>query len=196
MRSKTPADLKGRCPRCYVMSAHCLCAEIPRVDNRTEIVVLRHAFETSKSTNTARTAALALSRLRIIEWETRAPPDVDGLLATLGAVWLLFPGESSIGPSAHRPDALIVLDGTWRQVRKMLKAHPALLRLPKLALPPSTGSVRRLREAPAADARSTLESIAHALSLIEGEAVGAPLERLHALMVDRVLRARGMADRP
>ena len=193
MRSKTPEGLPGRCPRCYVMQAHCLCAQVPRVDNRTQVVVLRHAFEASKSTNTARTAALALHRIRIIDWEPGAPPDVDALLASLGRAWLLYPGASSADAGAgSKPDAVIVVDGTWRQARKMLKTHPALLRLPKLSLPPVPSPVLRLRNAPTDDARSTLESIADALALLEGPRVGAPLRQLHDVMVERVLRSRGM----
>ena len=59
----------------------------------------------------------------------------------------------------------------------------------KACLPPG---LRRLRESPDAFARSTLEAIADALAEIEGEAVGAPLRSIHSLMVERVLKARGV----
>jgi DTW domain-containing protein YfiP len=87
---------------------------------------------------------------------------------------------------------LIVLDGTWRQTRRMMKKLPSLDGVPKWKLPDKVASPLRLRESPDAFARSTLEAIADALATLEGEAVGAPLRALHALMVERVLRARGV----
>ncbi|HVG58233.1 MAG TPA: DTW domain-containing protein, partial [Hyalangium sp.] len=57
MRSRTPADLAGRCPRCYLPTRLCLCAQVPRLDTRTEFLVIRHNKEKEKSTNTARLAA-------------------------------------------------------------------------------------------------------------------------------------------
>ena len=92
----------------------------------------------------------------------------------------------------ERPLALVVLDGTWRQTRRMLKKLPELGALPRLALPEKAAAPLRLRESTSPDHRSTLEAIAEALAQLEGEAVGAPLHRLHALMVERVFKARGV----
>ena len=39
MRSRTPADLAGRCPRCYLPTRLCLCPQVPRLDTRTEFGV-------------------------------------------------------------------------------------------------------------------------------------------------------------
>ncbi len=162
---------------------------------RTDVLVFRHGFESWKSTNTSRIAALALPSLRIVEYDAGTPPEVDALVAGAAPAWLLYPGSgSSEGPEVPEgtPRTLIVLDGTWTQTRKMAHRHPALLRLPRLSLPPGTAPVRRLREAPSADARSTLEAIADALQVLEGPQVSEPLHALHATMVERVLAARGM----
>ncbi|MGA9523852.1 MAG: tRNA-uridine aminocarboxypropyltransferase [Myxococcaceae bacterium] len=171
----------------------CLCPDVPRVEAHTEVLVLRHGFESHKSTNTTRIAALALPSLRVVEYDPGAPPDVEALVADAAPAWLLYPGSGAepVIPEGQ-PRTLVVLDGTWTQTRKMAHKHPALLRLPRLSLPPGTLPVRRLREAPSADARSTLEAIADALGVIEGPGVSAPLHALHATMVERVLAARGM----
>jgi DTW domain-containing protein len=156
------------------------------------VLVLRHGFESHKSTNTARIAALALPTLRVVEYDPGAPPDLDALIGEAAPAWLLYPasgGEPVIPEGA--PRSLVVLDGTWTQTRKMSHKHPALLRLPRLSLPPGRVATRRLREAPSADARSTLEAIADALGALEGPQVSEPLHALHALMVERVLAARG-----
>jgi DTW domain-containing protein YfiP len=152
--------------------------------------VLRHAFESFKSTNTARIAALALPSLSIVEYDPGTPPDIEALLAASEPACLLFPGGEETPPEVL-PRTLVVLDGTWTQVRKMAHRNPALLKLPKLSLAPGGGAVRRLRVAPREGARSTLEAIADALELLEGPEVSRPLHALHERMVDRVLAARG-----
>jgi len=74
----------------------------------------------------------------------------------------------------------------------MLKKLPSLHALPRMSLAGKSNAPLRLRESTSTDNRSTLEAIADALAQLEGEAVGAPLHRLHRLMVERVFRARGV----
>jgi DTW domain-containing protein YfiP len=69
---------------------------------------------------------------------------------------------------------------------------PAVHGVPKLALPEKAARVLRLRESKFEAGRSTLEAIAEAIGLLEGEAVAAPLHALHAAYVERVFRARGV----
>lgn len=174
------------------MEGWCICAKIPQIENRTRVLVLRHIHEAQKSTNTARIAALALSRTEILDWVPLNPPDVDAWVKGHGRVWLVWPGGSTAAAGSAPPDALLVLDGTWRQARKILHTHTSLLHLPRLELPPPAAGTRRLREAPNAEARSTLEAIAGALTLVEAPEIGDQLEALSAVHVEQVLKARGM----
>ena len=193
MRSRTLAHLPGRCLRCWIRHEFCLCSELPQVATRTQVVVIRHSREADKSTGTARIAALALPNSTVIDFgEESAPVNAEVAPLASGA-WLLFPAEEPAAPVPEGvPRVLIVIDGTWRQTRRMLKKLPSLHRLPRLALPAKSAAPLRLRESTSTDNRSTLEAIAEGLTLLEGEAVGAPLLRLHALMVERVFRARGV----
>jgi DTW domain-containing protein YfiP len=191
MRSFTTAGQPGRCPRCWVLEAFCVCPLIPTVHTRTEIVIVRHERESWKSTGTARVAALAMPGMRILDYREDAQPALTQLEAEVGAgAHLLFPSqvEAEFAPVTR----LIVLDGTWRQTRRMYTKLPPLHALPRVALPPKTTKVLRLREPTFEAARSTLEAIADAVSLLEGEATAAPLHRLHADYVERVFRARGV----
>ena len=61
-----------------------------------------------------------------------------------------------------------------------------------MSLPAKSAAPLRLRESTSTDHRSTLEAIADALTELEGAEVGAPLHALHAVMVERVFRARGV----
>ncbi|MDQ3264511.1 MAG: DTW domain-containing protein [Myxococcota bacterium] len=165
---------------------------MPSLANRTRVLVLRHHHEEPRPSNTARIAALALQNIQLVEWVPRTPPDVEALLANLRPAWVLYPGEGNVDPSREKPATLVVLDATWKQARKMLHHHPQLLRLPRWGLP-ATGALRpRLRQSEDPRARSTLEAIADALTLLEGPEIGDPLHRLHDTLVQRVRRARGL----
>lgn len=192
MRSRTLSHLPGRCPRCWIRVEYCLCADIPQVATKTHVLVVRHAREADKSTGTARIAGLALPNSGLIDYgEDAEPVDAELKPHTLGA-WLLFPAEEGTAAPVGAPTRLIVLDGTWRQTRRMLRKLPSLAGLPRLALPPKDAAPLRLRGSDAPENRSTLEAIADALAVLEGEGVSVPLHALHALMVERVYRARGV----
>jgi DTW domain-containing protein YfiP len=196
MRSRTPEDLAGRCPRCFLPTYLCLCAEVPSIATRTELLVIRHHKETLKSTNTARMAALALPRCRIVSYGSPGQP-FDTSVLEAPDTWLLFPDtQLATAPDATPPARLIVLDGSWGQARRMVQRVPALRRLPGLKLPPPLPDTRRLRRPPHPDGMSTLEAIAGALAHLEGEHVAGPLYALHEVMIDRVMMSRGRLATP
>lgn len=190
MRSHTPEDFHGRCRTCYLPLDRCLCAELPRVHTRFELLLIRHAKEAKKSSNTARLAALALPRCRLLPYGLPGPP-FDARLLEGEGTWLLFPGGRPPPPGTPPPQRLVVLDGNWSQVRRMLHRLPVLERMPCLSLPPPPPHSRRLRRPPHPEGMSTLEAIAGAVALLEGEHAARPLYALHELQVERVLASRG-----
>ncbi|MCC6333625.1 MAG: DTW domain-containing protein [Myxococcales bacterium] len=193
MRSFTTAELPGRCRRCWIRLEHCICALLPVVRPRTGVVVVRHAREANKSTGTVRVAALALPEARVLEYgEDTQPAQAQLGPLLLPGTHLLFPSEESAPWDGAQVQRLVVLDGTWRQARRMFHRLPALHALPRLALPAKEEAVLRLRESPHGEGRSTLEAIADALLLLEGDAVAAPLHRLHTGFVEAVFKARGV----
>lgn len=195
MRSFTIAGAPGRCPRCLILEAHCICARVPTVTTRTEVIVVRHEREGWKSTGTARIAALALPQLKVVDFGEDAQPALGALPALLeGGAHLLLPGDDAVPLSscASEVKRLVVLDGTWRQARRMFAKLPALHGVPKVLLTAQSAPVLRLREAHFDEGRSTLEAIAESLGLVEGDAVAQPLLTLHGDYVERVFRARGV----
>src|SRR5688572_4745529 len=123
MRSFTAPGAPGRCQRCLLLSAHCICAAIGQArPHRPSILIVRHQWEAWKSTGTARIAQLALADLRIVDMAAENPDPVREQLRALGDdAWLLYPGRESAARLARPPQTLVVLDGTWRQTRKMLR---------------------------------------------------------------------------
>ncbi len=190
----TAPGAPGRCPRCLILEAHCVCELIGAPQpSAPPVLIVRHHWEAFKSTGTARLASLALSNLRIVDMVAENPGPVRALLRELEDAWLLYPGGATVSAGRPRPQpsALVVLDGTWRQTRKMLRRLPELSRLPRYSLAPAPDARDRLREPPREGARSTLESIADALGELDSSACGRRLLELHQLFVERTRRSRG-----
>lgn len=188
MRSVTPADLRGHCPTCLLQLEICVCAVLPRVEARTEIVLVRHRTERRLTSNTGRFAALSLSNARIVEYgggETFDP----GPLLTPQTALLYCSGPAR--PLPFVPLRLVVLDGSFRQARRMYKRVPELRNLPELSLPAPRVTPTRLRQPTQPEGMSTIEAIAAALSALEGPELAAPLWALHAELVRRADHLRG-----
>lgn len=150
------------CPRCERPARTCLCATLPAPPAvRTELVILQHPAEAGHAKNTAAFLTLGLNPpARLLRGEV-----FDQALAGPGTA-LLYPGE---GPAAAAAsvERLILLDGSWRQSRRLLAANPWLAALPRLSLPEQPGRYA-LRRAHRPGQLSTLEAGLHALALLEG----------------------------
>jgi DTW domain-containing protein YfiP len=198
MRSFTPPGAPGRCPRCWLLTDYCLCELLAIAQpSQPRILIVRHKWEAFKSTGTARLAGLALSNLSILDMAAENPDPVREQLRGLDDAWLLYPGQGEPGAARKAPHTLVVLDGTWRQTRKMLRRLPELARLPRFSLTPDpSGALRdRLREPPRPGALSTLESIAEALKQLESPDAGQRLLDLHQQFVARTRHSRGQHSR-
>jgi DTW domain-containing protein YfiP len=161
-----------------------MCGEITPMRTRTRVVILRHVGEQFRSSNTGRIAAMALLDAELVDHGNGAGLHAASVPAP--GTWLAWPE----GPVAHvapvpPPERLVFLDATWHQARRMRRSLPLLRGLPVLALPIAEVPAARLRASPGRGRVSTIEAIAMALRLIEGEAPAAELERLFAIMVDR-----------
>ncbi len=63
---------------------------------------------------------------------------------------------------------LVLLDGTWRQTRQLLRLNPLLQALPRYALPAPPPSRYTIRRAQRPEQRSTLEAACLALAALQG----------------------------
>jgi DTW domain-containing protein YfiP len=171
------------CPRCLLQPRVCLCAEIPSVEAHTRVVIVRHHLEKHRSSNSGRLAHLALPNSELVDHGGIGGPAV---LPPLDGAWLLYPeGTVTTLPPDPLPKQLVVLDATWSQARRMFRKLSALRGLPILRLAEAPMPAARMRESPGPGRVSTIEAIARALRLLEGDAIAAPLERLFELAVKR-----------
>ena len=156
------------------------------LQTRTRIVLLQHVLELSERSNTGRHAAAALSSVELrIFGEKDRPVKVDDL----EGAWLLWPGEPEPEASVPRPSTLVVLDGSWSQARKMMQRVPELRSLRRWSLKAPEGR-RSLRASPPGG-MSSLEAIAEAVAVLEGEELGAQVRAVHEALVQKQLDDRG-----
>lgn len=153
------------CARCERPAVTCLCATLPApVAVFTELLILQHPAEAGHAKNTTAFLTLGLApAARLLRGEV-----FDAALATPGTA-LLYPGEGALAAPAD-VSRLILLDGNWRQSRRLLAANPWLAGLPRLALPGSLPSRYAIRRAHRPGQLSTLEAGLHVLARLEGGA--------------------------
>ena len=166
-----------------------------RIEARTRFLLLRHASELARPTNSGRWAALALGGTRILDYALPGPPPDLSALTEPGTV-VLFPSPHA--PRLEvRPRQVVVLDATWAQARRMVQRIPALRTLPRLSLParpPRTGR-QPMRLPTVAGGLSTIDAMAAALDLLGEHEAGRALGRLHEAALARAWRLRGGATR-
>ena len=186
------ADLPERCARCRFPPEFCLCPEVPRLSAPFRLVLVRHASERERMSNTARWAALALGAEIIEHGLPGAPIDERPLRAPGARVLFPSPHPADADP-APAPGVLVVPDGTWSQSRRMMQRIPALRTLPRLSLAGPPAGLR-LRRPPTLHGMSTLEAIAGALAALGAPEASQKLLALHDAGVERVLRLKGTWD--
>ncbi len=163
-----------RCVGCGLPLALCLCASIPRLETVTTLALVAHHTEWSRSSNTGRLLVRALPTTRVALRGLRdATPGAPPEAPLVGRRLVLFPEPDA--RTLTRADAgddrvLVVPEGSWGQASRALRREPWLRDAERVSLPSGAPSRYRLRTAPRDEGLSTLEAVARALGVLEGEA--------------------------
>jgi DTW domain-containing protein YfiP len=88
------------------------------------------------------------------------------------------------------PYNLIVPDGSWSQASKVYKREPKFHAIPTVKLPEGIEGEYRLRQSQTANQVCTLEAIAYALGILEGEHIQKHMLDFFKVFVDRVWMSR------
>ena len=185
---------RDECFRCMKPMRMCLCSRIPRLANRTHVLVVQHPRERAHPIGTARFVELGLASSEVaIAYgldASAAMRSLDGRRAVL-----LHPSATSRSLDSFtgddRPDTLVVVDGTWPNARTLVRANPALAALPHVHLDPASPSRYRIRREPSASCVSTIEATLLALAALEPEFESAPLLAAFDAMIDDQIAAHG-----
>ena len=156
-----------------------------------------HSLEEHKITNTARLLKLAIPETEImlfgrlgVEEELVIPENVSPLV--------LFPEASApvldqeFCSKLKHPVFLIVPDGTWTQARKLIHRRSNLYKIPRVRINREEPSRYKVRRSKHGGGLCTLEAVAEALGVIEGESVKNSLNDMLGLMVERVMWSRSL----
>ncbi|MCF2908211.1 DTW domain-containing protein [Pseudoalteromonas sp. DL2-H2.2] len=183
------------CNHCQFPEQTCVCKFLGKpLKNHCKILVLQHPSEVKVAKNTVRLLSLQLSNLEVVVGESET--DFAQVREQLQSVQcaLLYPSENAmaLSPSqeqANRPiiETLVVLDGTWKKVHKMLMLNPWLMTLPHVSFAQLPENQYHIRKAEQAFSLSTLEATAHFLHLYE-QVSPAPLYQALAGMIEQQTR--------
>jgi DTW domain-containing protein YfiP len=144
-------------------------------------VILRHAWELDKGSNTGRIAHLALPNSVIHDIGLKDQPFDPDWIPEGSA--LLFPDPATGIETA--PHTVVVLDGTWGQVRRIVRRNERLWKLPRLRIdaPPDR---QRLRTPHLEEGMSTIEAMAQVLARYEDPEKGRQLDALYDVLWNAV----------
>ena len=189
----------GRCAICHAQRDCCICHGLPRIELRTKVCLVIHAKELRRSSNTGRLAIAALvnSEMRI-RGHPRQPLELGDLLAEPYRTLLFYPSHEAVELTSTlvaqdpRPIQLIVPDGTWRQASKISYRYRELQDVQRVMISTPNSSEFHLRAQHRAEGMATLQAIAHALGVIEGDFVKGQLMRLYNVKLQQTLLNRGL----
>lgn len=189
---------KDPCQKCFLHKNLCICSQIPTLPLKTKVWLMVHAKELKRTTNTGR---LALQALPNSEMKIRGVLNsaVDLTMALDGSYHplLLFPSDNAVElnrklvETFDRPVLLIVPDGNWRQASKVHSRHSELKSVQCVLINKTNTATEFLRKETTINGMATLQAIAYALGVIEGDKVQTDLLQLYQLKLHQTLRGRG-----
>ncbi len=206
-QSRRPFLARGsravRCDACLLTQSNCICASKPRVVCRSAVCLLMYKGEVYKPSNTGRLVADVVADNYAFQWQrTEHDPELLALLAHPAyQPIVVFPHEYAVPDRCiHTPRRLpgiqqgkvplfLLLDGTWREARKMFNS-PYLATLPVLGITPEQASLYKLREAAHSHQLCTAEVAIEVLKLADDHAAADALNHYFHVFRERYLAGR------
>ncbi|MCA8865523.1 MULTISPECIES: tRNA-uridine aminocarboxypropyltransferase [unclassified Halomonas] len=158
---KARGSFVTRCEGCNLPVLNCLCPYKVKAESVAQVWLLTHPLEHFKPTNTGRLIGDVITTTQVFTWYRTAP---DAQLAALlkdprYAPFVIFPDDQPdyadrvvgietvhAAKAQARIPVFVILDGTWRQARRMFRKSPYLDDLPVLPLQTERETRYRLRK--------------------------------------------------
>lgn len=161
----TPVIPRQICYSCWRPSGHCLCAAVKPFKAHCNFLILQHPHERKKYYSTAK---LVLKSIINSELARGIVFDTNALFAkrSIDKTYLLYPSADALDCADLKLDddsTVIVIDGTWREARKIIYRNPELKKLPAISFKAAPRSQYKIRKQPKEYCLSTLESVGHLL---------------------------------
>jgi DTW domain-containing protein YfiP len=192
-----------KCRGCRKNPKVCLCDRIVPRELAHRVIVYQHPVEVWRASNTALLITMLYPSARII---IRGDPEGEALLDLLLAEpgckpYVVFPepGATEAGDLARtgwapgeRP-LFIMIDGSWRQARRMRRRLMQAKVMPAVRLNPARESGYRVRRQIRAGNLATAEATALLIGRLDGrEGADPALQDLFDEWIDEILVVRGM----
>lgn len=110
-----------QCPNCGLAKGYCICDYPIERNDDLEFWLLTHENELGRTSNTGRLIEAAFFT-RVFIWQRKEPPQalIDLIKSDTYDLYLLYDrGQASEIVESQRKKAFIILDGTWKEVRKI-----------------------------------------------------------------------------
>ncbi|MGH4051743.1 MAG: tRNA-uridine aminocarboxypropyltransferase [Clostridium sp.] len=172
---KQITSLYDSCNKCGLPIINCICAKAPKIKTEAKIWILSTQKEFYRASNTARLLTIInpLST-EIFLWERTKIPEalISNFKNEIYDIFLLFPIESYETKnrkveykSTNKIPVFIIIDGTWKEARKIIRKSTYLDNLPIISLEPNFKSRYDLRRGAQAGNLCTIEAAIEVLKL-------------------------------
>ena len=183
------------CPDCKRPLKTCLCTEIVQLSSDYQLIILQDPKEAKHALSSAPILTKSIMGAQLFIAEQFDPVEL------LGKNWqqeslLVFPNEDSLtGTQAAKLSFkyVILLDGTWRKVSRLLHLNPWLTQIPSIAIQAKNASEYQIRKSPREDGLSTIEAAVEVLNSLEPEKDFSPILNAFHKMIDFQIQAMGLA---
>lgn len=187
------------CDGCALHKSLCICSMMPSLNLSTCVSLVIHHRELKRTTNTGRLALRVLknSSMHVRGLDERKALNLSCLLEGGYQPLLFYPSDDAVELTAdyvaglRSPIRLIVPDGNWRQASKVAIRHPELACVPRVKISAPNQSLMHLRAEHMPEGMATLEAIAVALRVIEGDEVYKALIGVYNAKLSATLISRG-----
>ena len=165
-------SMRPYCDQCQYPEVTCICDDITVSTSPIDIVIIQHRKEHSHAKNTARLVSLVLTNAVTIFTDDEEAMAALAQRYTEGNAALIYPhSNSSRLESASKDDkgrfqALLFIDGSWKQAYGIVKSFPWLEALPMFHFDSAPRSNYRIRHTSVNNALSTLEAVAYSVECL------------------------------
>lgn len=143
-----------QCDKCGLEKNNCICSCYIDIKSKAEFWILTHENEFSRSTNTGRLIEYAVGTTKIFKWSrTNLPLELIKLInSNLYDIYLIMAADRETEKTrikkysvSNKSTVFLILDGTWKEARKILRKSDYLNNLKILSLDIKEKSIYDLR---------------------------------------------------
>jgi DTW domain-containing protein YfiP len=183
------------CADCERPLKTCLCDVIVTMSCSYRVVILQDVKEAKHALSSAPILEKSIEGAVCIVGEHFDPDEL------LGAAWredalLVFPSEDALTIEkviCRNFKNIILLDGTWRKVARLIHLNPWLSELPCMAIQPEMASQYKIRKSPREDGLSTIEAAVAVLNGVSPEQDYSAILPAFYKMIDLQIESMGPA---